>query len=221
MIARAPPYTRRVLRLVPWLPPLFRDRADAGRVLARSLVELELAQPVVVGVARGGVVVALEVARALSAPLTAVSSKLIDVGGARLGAVTAGAPPYIREGREVDDAAVVPARRAAEALAAQLDHEPVPVAGRDAIVVDDGLVTGLTLASACVWARSREAARVIAATPVGRSDGLERLRGEADAVACPHPLDELAVVGQAYDSFEPLDEWYVAGLLSAAEQPAE
>ena len=210
-----------MLRLVPWLPPLFRDRAEAGRALAKALADGELESPVVVGVARGGVAVGLEVARALAAPLTAVSSKLIDVDGARLGAVTAGGPTYILEGRDVGDADVGRARRAADALAAQLDHEPLPVSGRDAIVADDGVITGLTLASACRWAHAHEAARVIAATPVGRRDGLERLRGEADAVVCPHPLDEIAVVGQAYDSFEPLDEWYVAGLLAAAARPSK
>jgi putative phosphoribosyl transferase len=205
-----------VLRLVPWLPPLFRDRAAAGRVLAASFAEHGLEAPIVVGVARGGVAVAFEVARVLPAQLTAVSSKLVEVGGARLGAVTAGGPTYIRDGQSVAEAVIDKARRAADALAAQLDHEPLPVAGRDAILVDDGVVTGLTLASACRWARARDAARVIAATPVGRRDGLERLRGEADSVVCPHRLDELAVVGQAYDSFEPLDEWYVAGLLADA-----
>jgi len=210
-----------VLRLVPWLPPLFHDRADAGRALATTLAELEFYAPIVVGVVRGGVAVGLEVARALPAPLTAVSAKLVDVGGARLGAVTAGGPAYVLEGRDVPDALVERARRAADALAAQLDHEPLPVVGREAIVVDDGVITGLTLAAACRWARAREAARVTAAIPVGRNDGLERLRGEADSVVCPHPLDEIAVVGQAYDSFEPLDEWYVAGLLAQAARAAE
>lgn len=210
-----------MLRLVPWLPPLFRDRDEAGRVLATSLAGLTLEAPIVVGVARGGVAVGLEVARALPAPLTAVSSKLVGVGGTRLGAVTAGGPTYIVEGRRIAEAVLDQARRAADALAAALDHEPLPVAGRDAIVVDDGVVTGLTLASACRWARARDAARVIAATPVGRRDGLERLRGEADVVVCPHRLDELAVVGQAYENFEPLDEWYVAGLLAATGLPPQ
>jgi predicted phosphoribosyltransferase len=58
---------------------------------------------------------------------------------------------------------------------------------------------------------------VIAASPVGRRDGLERLEADADLVVCPHRLDYIAAVGQAYSSFEPLDEWYVAGLLAGAE----
>jgi putative phosphoribosyl transferase len=92
----------------------------------------------------------------------------------------------------------------------------LPVAGRTTLVVDDGLITGLTLAAACRWARAESAARVIAATPVGHVRGLARVEAEADVVVCPHRLDEIAVVGQAYDSFDPLDEWYVAALLADA-----
>jgi predicted phosphoribosyltransferase len=75
---------------------------------------------------------------------------------------------------------------------------------------------GLTLAAACRWARAQKVARLIAATPVGHVDGLARVREEADLLVCPHPLEEIAVVGQAYDVFDPLDEWYVAGLLADA-----
>jgi predicted phosphoribosyltransferase len=108
------------------------------------------------------------------------------------------------------------ARRAAEALEARLDHETLPVAGRTTVVVDDGLITGLTLTAACRWARAHEAATVVAATPVGQADGLARLKAEADGIVCPNALEEITVVGQAYDSFDPLDEWYVAGLLADA-----
>jgi putative phosphoribosyl transferase len=134
--------------------------------------------------------------------------------------VTVHGPPYLREGHGVPEADVVSAleraRRAAELLEARLEHETLPVAGRTTVVVDDGLITGLTLAAACRWARAEGVARLIAATPVGLVDGLARLREEADLVVCPHPLEEIAVVGQAYDSFDPLDEWYVAGLLADA-----
>jgi len=173
-------HNRRV-RLVPWIPPLFRDREAAGRALSEAVAAL---------------------------------------GGLRLGAVSAQGPPYLREGHGVPEEAVESAleraRRAAEALEARLELETFPVAGRTTVLVDDGLITGLTLAAASRWARAKEAARLIAATPVGQVAGLARLRTETDLVVCPRPLEEIAVVGQAYDIFDPLDEWYVAGLLADA-----
>jgi putative phosphoribosyl transferase len=206
------------VRIVPWIPPLFPDRAAAGRILSESLAELDLADPIVVGVARGGVAVAVEVARELRAPLTAVDVERVNARGLRLGAVTALGPPYLREGHHVPDedveTALERARRAAEVLEGRLELERPSIVGRTTVLVDDGLITGLTLAAACRWARAEDAETLIAASPVGRVDGLARVSGEADLVVCPHPLDEIAVVGQAYESFDPLDEWYVAGLLA-------
>jgi putative phosphoribosyl transferase len=206
------------VRIVPWIPPLFRDRESAGRVLSAAVAALELDEPVVVGVARGGVAVAVEVAREPDAPLTAVDVERVNAHGRRLGATTAHGPPYLRPGAAEGDVeeVVERARHAAETLEARLELDPMPLAGRTTILVDDGLITGLTLAAACRWARAEDAARLIAATPVGHVAGLARLREEADLVVCPHPLEEIAVVGQAYDIFDPLDEWYVAGLLADA-----
>ena len=206
------------MRIVPWIPPVFRDREAGGRALAEVLIALHLDEPLVVGVARGGVAVAAEVAQALRAPLTAVDVERVNAHGLRLGGVTAHGPAYLRQSHGVPaedvQAAVERARRAARTLEARLALMTAPIAGRTTVLVDDGVVTGLTLAAACRWARADGATRLIAATPVGHVDGLARLRDEADVVVCPHPLEQIAVVGQAYDIFDPLDEWYVAGLLA-------
>jgi predicted phosphoribosyltransferase len=206
------------VRVVPWFPPLYGDRAEGGRALATAVGALGLDDPVVVGVARGGVAVAVEVARGLDAPLTAVDVERVVVRGARVGAATATGPVYVPEEERIAEveleAALERARRTAEILDARLGHEPPKLAARIAVVVDDGVVTGLTLAAACRWVSTQGVVRLVAATPVGRVDGLARVRDEADDVVCPGPLEELAVVGQAYESFEALEEWYVAGLLA-------
>jgi putative phosphoribosyl transferase len=198
------------MRIVPWMQPLFRDRAEAGRVLATALERAEL----VVGVARGGVAVAAEVARELGAPLTAVDVERVDARGRRLGATTATGPPFLLAPAEEAEEALARARLEAERLEARLEHETLPVAGREALLVDDGAITGLTLAAACLWARAEGAERVVAAAPVSHVNGLRRLAEVADEVVCPHRLEQIAVVGQAYDSFDPLDEWYVGSLLN-------
>jgi predicted phosphoribosyltransferase len=207
------------VRIVPWIPPLFDDRADAGRVLAEPVEHLRLDGPVVVGIARGGVAVAVEVARALDAPLTAVDVEPVNANRLRLGATTADGPAFLRcheIPEHVVERALDQARAAAAALEARLEHRRMSVDGRTALLVDDGLVSGLTLAAACRWAHAAGAEQVVAAAPVGHADGLALLHGVADAVVCPHPLTELAVVGQAYEAFDPLDEWFVAGLLAEA-----
>ena len=114
---------------------------------------------------------------------------------------------------ELVETAVERARRAAAALDARIELEPLPIAGRTAIVVDDGLITGLTLAAACRWARAEDVLQLIAATPVGRRRRARARARSGRQVVCPHALEMIAVVGQAYDSFDPLDEWYVSGLL--------
>jgi putative phosphoribosyl transferase len=171
---------------------------------------------VVVGVARGGVAVAAEVARTLEAPLTAVDVERVNAGGRRLGATTAEGPAYLLAPEDEIEEVVARARLEAERLEARLEHEQLPVEGRHALLVDDGAITGLTLAAACVWARAAGAIGVTAAVPVAHVRGLRRLAEVADEVVCPHPLEQIAVVGQAYDSFDPLDEWYVASLLAQA-----
>jgi len=200
-----------MVRIVPWIPPVFRDRAAAGRALAETLGGQD---GVVVGVARGGVAVAAEVARGLGLPLTAIDVERVNAHGRRLGATSAYGPPFLLVPEAAVEDVVARARREAERLETRLEHETLPVEAREALLVDDGAITGLTLAAACLWAQAEGAAKVVAAVPVAHVDGLRRLAEVADEIVCPHPLEEIAVVGQAYDSFDPLDEWYVAGLLA-------
>jgi putative phosphoribosyl transferase len=206
------------MRLVRWFPPLYHDRAEGGRALAAAIAPLALEQPVVVGIARGGVAVAVEVARALAAPLTAMDVERVNARGLRLGAVTSDGSSYLCDDHRVPtdevQAAFERARRAAESLEARLEHEQLSLTARNVVIVDDGVISGLTLAAACRWARAHDVAQLVAATPVANIAGLARVREEADQVVCPSPLEEIAVVGQAYDSFDPLEEWYVAGLLA-------
>jgi putative phosphoribosyl transferase len=198
------------MRIVPWMQPLFRDRAVAGRVLAQAVPRCD----VVVGVARGGVAVAAEVARELGVSLTAVDVERVDAAGRRLGATTADGPPFLLVAQDEVEAPLARARLEAARLEERLGHDRLPVEGRETLVVDEGAITGLTLAAACVWAQAQRASRVVAAVPVAHVDGLRRLGEVADEVVCPHPLEQIAVVGQAYDSFDPLDEWYVGSLLA-------
>jgi hypothetical protein len=91
------------VRIVPWIPPVLRDRKAGGIALAGPVADLMLREPVVVGVARGGVAVAAEVASELGAPLTAVDVERVNARGLRLGEVTGEGPPYLREGHGVPD----------------------------------------------------------------------------------------------------------------------
>ncbi len=200
---------------------LFADRRDAGRVLAREIEGAGLAEGVVVGLARGGVVVAAEVAQALGLPLDVVAVRKVGHPWQpeyALGAVAPGGSVYVRDPGGLTEAELATQVEAAEARAAELDRtlhagrEPIPLAGRTCLLVDDGLATGATMIAAVRWARSRGAARVVAAVPVGAQQSAALLRGEADAVVCPHELADLVAVGLWYRAFGQVGDAEVAGL---------
>lgn len=190
---------------------MFQDRRDAGRRLADALAAGDVGDAVVVGLARGGVVVAAEVARRLGLPLDALAVR--KIGYPRqpeygIGAVTPGAGGvYVRTREDLDDdelaQAVEDARSQAEALDAVL-HEgrpPVERRGRTVVLVDDGLATGATMVAAARWARAGGAARVVIAVPVAAAQSAELLRVEADDVVCPHLERRFGAVGFWYDVF--------------------
>ncbi len=210
---------------------LFADRRDAGRVLARALADEQRPGAVAVGLARGGVVVAAEVAHALGLPLDVVAVRKVGHPWQpeyALGAVAPGGGVYIRDPGGLGEAELARQVDAALARAAELDRtlhagrEPVPLAGRSCLLIDDGLATGATMIAAIRWARSRGAARVVAAAPVGALQSAAQLRREADAVVCPNALADLVAVGLWYRAFDQIGDAEVIALLESArvETPA-
>lgn len=202
---------------------LFRDRLDAGRHLAAALERMQLGDAVVVGLARGGVTVAAEVARRLSLPLDALAVRKIgypfqpEYG---IGAVTPGAGGvYLRTDEGLAEADLRRVIELAQEKADALDrllherHQPLELRGKTAVLVDDGLATGATMVAAVRWARSRGAARVVVAVPVGAAQSTGALRREADEVVCPYEERRFGAVGFWYDSFTQVENAEVIALL--------
>ncbi len=202
---------------------MFRDRIHAGRELAAALGTEGREDAVVVGLARGGVEVAAEVARALALPLDALAVRKVghplqpEYG---IGAVTPGRNgTYIRalDGLTTEQAAQAAARakERADALDRRLhERRPTqPIAGRTVLLVDDGLATGATMVAAARWARTGGAARVVVAVPVASTLGIALVRREADDVVCPHERSDFHAVGLWYDDFRQVEDADVVALL--------
>ena len=204
---------------------LFRDRRHAGRQLAPALEPMQLGDAVVVGLARGGVTVAAEVARGLSLPLDALAVRKIgypwqpEYG---IGAVTPGeGGVYLRSDEGLDELELRRVVEQAKAEAEALDrvlHErygPLDVQGQTVVLVDDGLATGATMTAAVRWARAQGAARVVVAVPVGAAQTAQMLRREADEVVCPHEQRHFGAVGFWYDVFTQVENEEVVALLDS------
>ena len=209
---------------------LFRNRVDAGRRLAEQLQEYARHDVVVVGLPRGGVPVAFEVASALGAPLDVIMVRKLGVPFQRelaMGAVGEGGV------RVINDDLVHQARVTAQELSsiegrerAEMDRRatryrgsrpPVPLAGRIVVIVDDGVATGSTARAACAVARAQGARRVVLAVPVAPTDEVAGLLDCADAVVCVEAIGEQFVaVGQSYADFAPVRDAEVADLLDRA-----
>jgi putative phosphoribosyl transferase len=206
---------------------LFADRTDAGRLLGERLDSETGGDGVVLGIPRGGVVVAAEVARTIGAPLDVVVPRKIgapfnpELG---LGAVAPGVR-FLDE-RLIRDLAVPSAYLEREIAAQEREIErrqvayrggrpPVDVSDRVAIVVDDGVATGGTAVAAVRWARAAGAREVILAVPVAPRQSLPMLGAEADrvvALAVPEPFH---AVGQWYRDFDQVPDAEVVALLRA------
>jgi len=182
---------------VPWL--LFNDRRDAGKTLARRLAAMDIDNPIVLGIPRGGVVVAHEIARALKAPLD-VSKALVRMLGV--------SEDYLEKEAERQRAEIE--RRLS---LYRRDRPAVDVSAGSAILADDGIATGATVMASLRGLRSLDPARVILAVPVAPPDTLERLAGEADDIVCLASPEPFYAVGQFYRHFEQVTDEEVVALM--------
>lgn len=214
----------------------FADRRDAGRQLAARLQEMGLQEPVVLALPRGGVAVGAEIARALRAPLDVVLVRKIGAPWQpelAAGALVDGDPPELVLNEEVVriggiDRAYLEAkereqlRELARRRALYLGDRPrPPVAGRTAIVVDDGIATGATVRAALRAVRRWQPREIVLAVPVAAPEILERLAGDADRVVCLYPDPYLSSVGEHYRDFTQVEDEEVVAMLRESRAPEE
>lgn len=206
----------------------FSDRTDAGRRLAARLSASGLDKPVVYALPRGGVPVAVEIARALRAPLDLILVRKIGAPGApelALGAVIDGSSPQtvvnedVRRRSGADDAYLERARtlelRELERRRSLYlgNREQVDPAGHTAIIVDDGLATGATMKAAIIAMRQKGAAKICVAVPVAPVETVEEIEARCDLVVCLVAEDRFYGVGAFYDDFHQLTDEETIGLL--------
>lgn len=208
-------------------PEPFTDRRSAGRQLAAALEHLRDQDVVVLGLPRGGVPVAHEVARALGAPLDVVVVRKLGLPGQpelAMGAVgeggavvlndrvlaVGGVRPQELEQARVREAAEV--ERRTQRLRGGAAREPL--AGRTALLVDDGIATGATVRAACQVVRALGAARVVVAAPVAPPSAVQQLREEADEVVCLASPAHFSAVGSWYRDFAQTPDDEVIRLLA-------
>jgi putative phosphoribosyl transferase len=208
------------------LPDKFRDRSEAGRLLGERLDWLSSEQPIVFGLARGGVPVAFEVARVLACPLDVLVVRKLGVPSQlelAFGAI--GEPDtqvlntalVARLGLSKEEIATILKRERAE-LTRRIalyrgDRALLEMEGRTVVIVDDGLATGATARVAVEVIRARGAKKIIVAVPVAPHEAISELRALADEVVCLHVPVEFRAVGEWYEDFSQTSDVEVTTLL--------
>lgn len=214
------------IRVLSQSPAPFADRSEAGRLLAAELEGHRSRRPVVLGIPRGGVVVAAEIADRLGTDLDIVLARKIGapsnpelaVGSIaedgrlfldeRIAARVGASPAYVERERERQLGEI--ARRVRLFRAAR---PKVPLRGRAVIVADDGLATGATMQAALWEVRREQAEFVVAAVPVGAVDTVERLAGSADELLCLRAPEDFGAVGRFYRIFDQVEDEEVVAIL--------
>lgn len=207
----------------------FLDREDAGRQLARLLDAYRKEDPLVLGLPRGGVSVAWEVATTLSAPLDVWVVRKIGAPGfpeLAVGAVAEGGVVFLNE-QEIDrvGASYLDIQNIAHQTAAEIagrvrlfrgDRPPPIIAGRTVILVDEGIATGSTARAAIHALHLAGAARIVLAVPVAASQALREIAPLVNDIVCVYATATLYAVGSWYDEFPPVPDDDVLGLLESA-----
>jgi predicted phosphoribosyltransferase len=192
----------------------FKDRAEAGRLLAKALAKYEHEDVVVFALPRGGVVLGYEIARYLHSPLDLLITRKIGYPGNEECAVCAVA----EEGDMICDSNA--SRLDQEWLRAQAEkerqeakrrrqvylagREPTPVEGKVAIIVDDGVATGLTILLAITVLKNRHPKKIVVAVPVSSTDAAAKIRAEADELVALDVPQYFMAVGEHYEQFPQL-----------------
>lgn len=206
---------------------MFTDRHSAGRMLARVLARLPLADPVILALPRGGVPVAFEVAEAMAAPLDLLMVRKIGAPGHAefgIGAVVDGGAKQVvidhdaarqsgaddRYFERMIDSQLAEIRR--RRVTYGLAH-PLPLKGREIVLVDDGIATGNTVKAALKALRATGVAKIVLAVPVAPADALSELRGECDEVVCLATPEPFLSVGTHYEDFGQTSDNEVVHLL--------
>ncbi|MGQ9722054.1 MAG: phosphoribosyltransferase [Candidatus Jordarchaeum sp.] len=210
---------------------MFRDRVDAGKKLAKELLEYKGTNPVVLAIPRGGVVVGYEVAKELAVPLDIVVPRKIpaphnpELG---IGAVaqdgTIIIDPEIKKYvsfseeyvQEEAERQIKEIERRTKAYRG--DREPISVEKRVVILVDDGLATGVTMRAAIRSIRKKNPQKIVVAVPVGPPSTVKKIEEEADEVISLVIYEPFEAVGQFYSDFSQTSDSEVISLLQKAKK---
>lgn len=211
----------------------YRDRHHAGAELATRLEQFRGRDDVVVlALPRGGVPVAVEVARALDAPLDIFLVRKLGVPGHRelaMGAIASGGVRVLNEEvvrwYRIPEAVIDETARAEQAELERRERayrdgrSPVPIQDRVVLLIDDGLATGSSMRAAVQAARTQHPARIVVAVPVGAPDTCRDFADVADEIVCARTPERFSAVGEWYRDFSQTTDEEVRALLQHAPEP--